>query len=462
MKGCAWRKRLLSFLAVVLIISMITACGSGNNTGGNSPTSGGTSNSASSGDSGTGGGDTDGEVVTLRMIESLTSPERTALIQESLDRFMAENPNIEVELISPPFDQADNKIRTMLSAKEDLDVVEVRDLNVAEFVNNGYVVPLDDYTSKWDEFGTMTPVAKSVATVGGKMYFIPNAIYQRQLFYRADWLQEAGIAVPTTYEELVEAAIQLTDPSQNRYGFSFRGGPGANAVPDTMIQAYNAEKIDVNDAMFLQDGSTIFSSPEAKEALDLYVKLYKEGSPPDSVNWGFQDQVQAFTSGVTAFILQDPDVIPVFTESMEEGTWATAPMPLGPSGKALISAGGAGWGIASHSKHKEEAWKLIAFLSSEAENTAFSKNNGTVPIHSTAAEDEFFQTGPYKTLLDMHQDPETFVNFKPPFEYPANGQWGTYAMETGQAMLLDQTSVEDTLKLWDEYWIKAKEELNQQ
>jgi multiple sugar transport system substrate-binding protein len=60
----------------------------------------------------------------------------------------------------------------------------------------------------------------------------------------------------------------------------------------------------------------------------------------------------------------------------------------------------------------------------------------------------------------MSQDPK-FVNFKPPFEYPANGRWGTYAMETGQAMLLGQTSIEDTLKLWDEFWVKAKEEMNQ-
>jgi multiple sugar transport system substrate-binding protein len=450
-KKSDWKRRALTIWALAIIVVLAAACGGNGGASNNSSANGSGNNNKS---------DAGGKTVTLRMIESLTSPERTARIQASLDRFMAENPGIKVELISPPFDQADNKIRAMLNAKETLDVLEARDLNVAEYVNNGYIDPLDDYTAKWDEFGTMTTVAKSVASVKGKLYFIPNAIYQRQLFYRADWLQEAGIQVPTTYEELVAAAIQITDPAKNRYGFSFRGGPGANAVPDAMIQAFNSEKINVEDAMFLKDGGTIYSSPEAKQALELYVKLYKEGSPPDSINWGFQEQVQAFTSGVTAFILQDPDVIPVFTESMEEGTWATAPMPLGPAGKALISAGGAGWAIASHSEHKEEAWKLIAFLSSMEENTEFSKGNGTVPIHSSAAEDAFFQSGPYKTLLDMSQDPK-FINFKPPFEYPANGRWGNYAMETGQAMLLGQTSIEDTLKLWDEFWVKAKEEMNQ-
>lgn len=373
---------------------------------------------------------------------------------------MDQNPNIKVELISPPFDQADNKIRTMLNAKQELDVLEVRDLNVAEFVNNGYVEPLNEYTPTWDDFGTVTSVAQSVATVGDKLYFIPNGLYQRQLFYRADYLKDAGIEVPTTYAELVEASIKLTNPSNNRFGFSFRGGSGANAVPDAIIQAYNSEKINIEDAMFLKDGGTIYSSPEAKEAVELYVKLFKEGSPPDSINWGFQEQVQAFTSGVTAFLLQDPDVIQTLTDSMEEGTWASAPMPKGPHGKALINAGGAGWGITSHSKNKEAAFKLISFLSSPEENTKLSKSHGTVPIHSSATEDEFFKSGPYKTLLDMTDQPESFINYKPPFQYPANGQWGTVAMESGQQMLLGKASIEDTLKAWDDYWVKAKEQMN--
>jgi multiple sugar transport system substrate-binding protein len=441
MFGKPMKTWMLSALTAVMVFTLTTACSSSND--GKKSESGSTE-----------------KVITLRMIESLTSPSRTALIKESIDKFMAENKNIKVELISPPFDQADNKIRTMLAAKQPLDVLEVRDLNVAEFVNNKYVEPLNDYTGSWSDFGTVTAVAKSVASVKDKLYFIPNGLYQRQLFYRADWLKEAGINTPATYEELVNASVKLTDAAKNRYGFSFRGGPGANGVPDAIIQAYNSEKINVEDAMFLKDGGTIYSSPEAKSALDLYVKLYKEGSPPDSINWGFQEQVQAFTSGVTAFLLQDPDVIQVLNENMQEGTWATAPMPTGPASKAMISAGGAGWGITSHSENKEAAWKLITFLSSPEENTKLSKSHGTVPIHSSAAEDEFFQNGPYKTLLDMTNKPDTFINFKPPFEYPANGQWGTVAMESGQAMLLGKTSVEDTLTMWNEYWAKAKADLN--
>lgn len=404
--------------------------------------------------SGSGGGK-----VKLRIIESLTSPDRTELIKAAIKRFEDENPNITVELISPPFEQADNKIRTMLGSNEAIDILEVRDLTVAEFVNNGYVEPLNSYADKWQEFATVSAVAKSVATVGDKLYFIPNGLYERQTFYRVDWFEEAGLNPPETWQELYETAKQLTDPAKNRFGFSFRGGPGLNGTTDAMILAYNGDKVDTEDSMFTKDGSTIFSTPEAREAMELYLKIYQEASPPDSVNWGFQEQVQAFTSGVTAILLQDPDAIQAIAEKMEPGTWATAPLQTGPGGKALFAAGGAGWGIAAKSKHKDEAWKLIEYLSSSKENTEFSKNHGLVPIHTSAAEDEFFKTGPYKTLLDMSNQPDKYVNFKPPFQYPGTGQWGQTSMETGQALLLGNATIEETLQKWDDYWVEQKQQM---
>ncbi len=398
--------------------------------------------------------------VKLRMIESLTSPSRTAVLKEMIAAFEKENTDISVDLISPPFDQADNKIKTMLGAKQDLDVLEVRNSTVSEFNNKDYVEPLNDYAADWKDYATVTDVAKSVGSLNDNVYFIPNGMYQRQMFYRADWFKEAGINPPTNYEEMVAAAINLTDPSKNRYGFSFRGGPGANGVPDAMIMNYNGDNIDQTDSNFLKDGKSMYSTPEAKQALELYVKLYKEGSPKDSINWGFSEQVQAFTSGVTAILLQDPDVIPSLTEKMDVNTIGTAPMPKGLNGKSFIFAGGAGWGIAKNSKNKDAAFKLISFLSSPQQNTEFAKKTGLIPIHTSASEDEFFKGPMYKSLLEMGSKPEEYINLKANTKYPGIGQWGQVAMESQQAMLLEKATLEDTLKKWDEFWANERANLS--
>ncbi len=393
--------------------------------------------------------------VTLQMIESLTSPARTAVLNEIIDQFEEENPNIKVELISPPFDQADSKISTMLGAKQDLDVMEARDLNIGELVNNDYLENLNTYTKDWSDYSTVSGTAIEVGSIDGNLYFLANALYKRQMFYRADWFKEAGIEVPTSYQEMYEAGKKLTDPDKNRYGFSFRGGSGSNGTSDALILNYNQANADVEDPNFLKDGKTVYSTPEAKEAMELYVKIYEESSPKDSINWGFAEQVQAFTSGVTAILLQDPDAIQGIQEKMEPDTWATAPIPVGPTGKAAVSTGAAGWGMVKHSKHKPEAWKLIEFLSSPEQNLKLAKSTGVIALHTTASEDPFFSSGPYRTLLDMSAKPEVFVNYKL-VAYPGGGEWGKISMDANQAILLGKATIDDTLAAWDKFWTEQK------
>lgn len=436
-------------LASAMLLGAVTGCTTSSSTDANS--SGGDKSASS-----TTGAKSDASAakqVTLHMIESLTSPDRTKILQDQISQFEKENPNIKVELISPPFDQADNKIRTMLAAKQDLDILEARDITIAEFTNNNYLEPLDSYTSSWDEIKTVTDTAKSVGSMNGKLYFIANAMYRRQVFYRKDWFDAKGLTPPTTWQELYEDAKKLTDPSQNRYGFSFRGGAGAAANVDRMIYDFNVNNADFANSPFTKDGKSLYSTPETKQAMDLYKKIYKETSPPDSVNWGFQDQVQAFTAGVTGILLQDPDAIKALQDKMDPKTLGTAAMVVGPTGKGLELTGAAGWGITSYSQHKQEAWKLIAFLSGSKQNTEFAKQFSTIPIHTSAASDAYFQTGPFKTLLDMTADSAKYLNYTPPIKYPGYGSWDGAMMKAQQAYLLDKMSEDDMLKEWDKFWM---------
>ncbi|MDR6551600.1 sugar ABC transporter substrate-binding protein [Paenibacillus qinlingensis] len=399
--------------------------------------------------------------VTLRMIESLTNPNRTRILKGMIAQFESHNPNIHVELISPPFGQADITIRTMLSVKQELDVLEVRDINVADLASQGYIDALNTYIATWDEQNTLSRAAKSISVVGRKNYFIANGLYQRQMFYRKDWFEAAGLKPPSTWEELYQISKKLTDPAKNRYGFSFRGAKGSVSTLDSMILAYNGDRVNLEDGPFLNDGSTIYASPEAVKAMDVYVKLYKEASPPDSIYWGFQEQVDAFTSGTTGILLQDPDVIQTIQDSLQPDMWSTAPMPTGPTGNALVSVGGAGWGMASYSKHKAEAWKLIAFLSGAKQNTELAKKYGVIPTHTSAAADSFFQTGPYKTLLDMTLKPDKYLLYKPPFQYPGNSNWDKIAMDNSQALLMGKTSIQETLGKWDAFWKEQKRNMGE-
>lgn len=406
--------------------------------------------------SGTSGASGDsGNTVNLKMVESLTNPARTALIKELLADFEKENPNIKVELISPPTEQADQKIQQMLQAGTGVDVLEVRDLTVGPFSNNGWLLDMADHIKQWDGYEKLTEQAKKFTIDSeGHSYLVPYGFYGLSLFYRTDLVEEAGFdGPPETWEELVEQAEAIQDPTQNRYGYAFRGGSNSAGQLMSILEAYNADHLDVENAYKVDSGKTIFSTPESQEALDKYIELFHKGSPDSSVSWGFSEMVQGFTNGSTAFLLQDPEVIATVRESsLTEDQWAVAPNPVGPTGKAAWPMATAGWGVTSFSEHSEEAMKLVTWLAGEEPSVKFAQENSLVPIQTSAAEDEFFKTGPWAAYVEMTSAPEKWISVTE----PRGSSWWTEWMQRSEAdlqqVLIGEMTTADLLKGWDTYW----------
>lgn len=401
------------------------------------------------------GGGSDGKT-TLQMVESLTSPDRTTLLKKMIADFEKANPDIKVQLVSPPTEQADQKIQQMLQAGSGIDVLEVRDLTVGPFSNNGWLYDMSPDLAKWDGMDKLTDQAKKFTKAeDGKSYFIPYGFYGLSLYYRKDLVKEAGFAgAPKTWDELVQQAAKIQDPGKNRYGYAFRGGKNSAGQLMSILEAYSADNLDLNNVYKLKSGATIFSGKEAQTGLDKYIELFKTGSPKSSVAWGFAEMVQGFTNGSTAFLLQDPEVIAtVKKSSLKPDQWDVAPLVQGPSGKATWPKATAGWGVAKSSKNTGAAVKLVQWLSGDP-STEFAKSNSLVPIQKTAAEDEFFKTGPWAAYVEMTSKPEVFLSC----EEPRGVAWWTEWMQRSesdlQKVLTDKMSTSDLLKGWDEFWTK--------
>ncbi len=396
--------------------------------------------------------------ITLRMVESLTSPSRTELLRAQLDAFEAANPGIKVELISPPLTDADNKIAQMLMNQQPLDVLEVRDHTAAQFINNKWIANMDEYITGWAEYEGLKPIAKTdISAIGGASYLIPYGFYQRCVYYNTKYFEEAGLTPPRTMGELYETAKALTNPAVNRYGYSFRGAAGGHWYAEMHIQANLGNKVDPSCAFYTTDGATIFSQPEALDAMKYYINLYNDCSAPDSLNWSYAEMVEAFVSGVTAILIQDPEVIATCEERMEPGTWSTSVLPVGDeTGISFGPMGYAGWGMTAYSEHKDEAWKLISYLCGIEANTAFCKANSLLPIHEAAQQDPFFSAPVYAAYAEMAADTATWASAVAPQSFAGWGEFNNFANADLQKMLSGSLSPEDLLAKWDAYWLAQK------
>ena len=397
--------------------------------------------------------------ITITMVESLTSSERTATLQAVIDRYEAENRNVHIELISPPLEDADAQISQML-ANGEADIIEVRDQTVAQYVYDGLLEDLDPYVAQWTHRDTLSRDAWiAMHQLDGKCYLIPSGFYQRCLFYRQDWLEEAGISVPSTWEELLAASRALTDPENNRYGYAFRGGSSGYQYIDTIFWSYiGVDKLaDPNAGYFLKDGNgaTIFTLPETKEALEYHKELFK-ASPTDSVAWAFSEMVEGFIGGTTAFLIQDAEVIANCQVDMEEGTWNTAPFPIGPAGEAVFPNGFGGWGMAAACENKEAAADFLMFLSNPENNTLYAANHAMVPIHTNASEySDAFAKGYFACYSEMAAEPEVYRHATQPQMYVAFATYKTEVDAMYQKYLLDEITVDELLKWLDDFWVQA-------
>jgi multiple sugar transport system substrate-binding protein len=189
--------------------------------------------------------------------------------------------------------------------------------------------------------------------------------------------------------------------------------------------------------------------------MDTYLDIFKKGSPPSSVAWGYPEMVQGFNSGSTGLLMQSQEVINTLAASttLKPSQWTTAPVPVGPAGKATEGLSTAGWGVAKSSKHIAESMKLAEYLTSGARAIEFSKGNAMIPAITSASKDPYFTKGAWAAYVKMINTPETFI----PITEPRNVSWWTEWAAKGdadmQSLLVGKMTTQELLDGWNSYWV---------
>jgi hypothetical protein len=140
-----------------------------------------------------------------------------------------------------------------------------------QYWRNGWYEVLDPYlasASKTDpelQMSDFFPGALETCKIEGKLVALPFFSGAQILFYRKDLLDEKGVKVPTTLEELEAAAKALHNPP-NVYGFVSRGQKSA-AI--SMFAAY----LHNFGADWMAGGKPSLTTPEAIAAYEYYGRI---------------------------------------------------------------------------------------------------------------------------------------------------------------------------------------------
>lgn len=207
-----------------------------------------------------------------------------------------ENLTINTNLLASA--DAQEQVRLALSAGGDspYDIVHSANAGVAEWAAVGWMMPLNDLVDKyWDEYnlGDIPEVAWDGATIDGNIYGVPIVANTLHLIYRDDVFDEYGIAVPETYDEVIEAcnAIGLENPEWDMpFTINLSAGWAWEIEFFQMVRAYGGD--------FLNDDLTpAFNGEEGVAALEQLVDISDACMGIDGYSFSLNDQEVAMQIG---------------------------------------------------------------------------------------------------------------------------------------------------------------------
>lgn len=307
------------------------------------------------------------------------------------DEYNKSQDKVKVEVTWTPGDYT-AKLNSALAAGTGPDVYE-SSLNI-DRVRNKHVVPLDDlYEGVKDDFDEKD---LKLSTLEGKIWGVRMIIDTGLLYCRKSILDAAGVKVPTTFDEMVEAAKKLTTGRQKGL---FLGNDGGGIMQDQAARAAGV--------IFLDDNNELkFNTPVLAAAWEKARDLSKSGylltgSPTD---WW---DPAAFTQGLCAMCWGGLWMMPGVRQVIQEDFYVTQFPPVHvPGGSPTYSTFWGGWieFVNGQSKYIPEAKAFVKWL--WIENTKWQNEWASAygfhvpPRKSAAAANEKFKEGNAKIAKD--------------------------------------------------------------
>lgn len=314
---------------------------------------------------------------TVVQFASWGSKSEIDILKPILENFETENPDIKIDFMHIPQNYF-QKIHLLFASNTAPDVIFINNLYLPVYANAGL---LEDLTESRAADGNFYPKALQALSYNGKLYAIPRDVSNLVVYYNKDLFDKKNIPYPnknTTLDEFLKLAVKLTD--KDIFGISFEEEP-LFYLPYLMSEGGGILSDDLK--------TDILNTPESMRAIDFYANLRKKYhvSPTRSES-ASATMAQMFLQEKLAMHISGRWLVPKYRESAEFD-WDITQFPKGTKG-SIVPLDASGWAISAKSDKKEEAMRLIKYLSSKESLEKFSESGLIVPARIDAANSKYF------------------------------------------------------------------------
>ncbi len=353
--------------------------------------------------------------------------------------FQRKYPNIKVDYIAVTEGSYSERLNTMIAAGTAPDIILAWECDIARFVKNKSIIPLDDYIKKTKAF-TTDDLADSVAGFNkmlGASYGLPWCMAVEILYYNRDMFDKGGVAYPTndwTWQQFEEAAKKLTivkDGKTEQWGadaISFQG------LWYSTFGAAGDNIIDGNGVLSLGDG--------AKKALQWQADLtnkYKVCPAPAASG---SNAVDLFSAGKAAMTRAGNWMIQTY-RPIKDFKWDIAVLPKDQRQYTTLHTGL--FTINANSKVKDAAWKFIEYSMSDEGQELICKMGANPSARKSITAKGFYRAGGENGPTNWEAIDKSVEVAQFGYVLANPGVASTFGVNVYNAVMLGQESVENAI-----------------
>jgi multiple sugar transport system substrate-binding protein len=233
---------------------------------------------------------------TMRTVEA-----QMANLREDIAEFEKQNPGIRVTVEPVAYGVIYPKLAAAIQAGSPPNVFNCIEAMVAFLQAKGATEPVDDLIKAVGRDQFTKKYLEWVST-GGKTWALPDWALHQEVWYRKDLFAQKKLAIPKSWQDLLEVAKALNNPKDGMYGM------GVPLGREFVGQQTYGEVLYSTGAFVYEPATRKYAFDKNKEkavrALKFLVELYKAASPPASVDWSWAEYRTAFVKEKVAMTFE--------------------------------------------------------------------------------------------------------------------------------------------------------------
>jgi multiple sugar transport system substrate-binding protein len=324
------------------------------------------------------GGSKEDENVTIKY--ALWDSTQAPIYRELADEFEKKNPGIKVEIELTPFQQYWTKLEAATTGGQMPDVIWMSAANFEKYAINGMLLPLNENIKNAGiDMANYVEGTTKLYEMDGKQYGMPKDVDSIAMWYNKELFDKAGLEYPTndwTWKDMKDAATKIQATLDGVYGVVL-------PLNDAQSSYYNI--IPQNDGFVISEDKkkSGYGDPNTIEAVTMIKDLMDSKASPSYTTVVENKANEMFQSGQVAMLYDGAWRGVEFSQNENlNKKVGVVTMPKIKNKKTVVH--GLGLVIGKTSKHPEEAWKFIEFLSTKEAHEKVAQSGIVIPAYIEA------------------------------------------------------------------------------